>query len=76
MTLDRFQKKYGLTQRERQVAGLLASGCSRKEIEQSLGITPRTVSFHLTHVRAKISAPSMRAAVARISATLKTCPLL
>jgi DNA-binding CsgD family transcriptional regulator len=76
MTLDRFQKKFGLTMRERQVAALLASGCSLKEIENSLGVARRTVSFHLAHLRKKISAPSMRVAAARISATLKTCPLL
>jgi len=72
MTLDRFQAKFRLTPRERQVAGLLASGCSRKEIAASIGTSIFTVHFHLTNIRRKISAPSMLAAVARISSNLKT----
>jgi len=76
MTLDRFQKKYDLTRRERQVAGLLASGCARKQIASSLGVSLGTVRFHLEHLRRKISADSTLAAVARISATLKSSGLL
>lgn len=72
MTLDRFQAKFGLTPRERQVAGLLSSGCSRKEIAASIGRSVFTVHFHLANLRRKISAPSMISAVARISANLKT----
>jgi len=70
MTLDRFQKKFNLTMRERQVAGLLASGCARKQISSSLGIAIETVHFHLSNLRRKINAASMQAATAKISASL------
>lgn len=70
MTLDRFQKKFGLTWRERQVAGLLASGCARKQISDSLGVAVQTVHFHLSNLRRKINAPSMLAATAKVSAAL------
>jgi DNA-binding CsgD family transcriptional regulator len=59
MTLDTFQKKFGLTQRELQTAGLLALGCSRKEISSSLGVSLSAVSRLVSHVREKTGRHSM-----------------
>ena len=64
MTLDTFQKKFGLTQRELQTAGLLALGCSRKEISSSLGVSLSAVSRLVGHIREKTETASMMCAVA------------
>ena len=40
----------GLSQREREVLGLLATGLANKQIARRLGITERTVKAHLTRV--------------------------
>lgn len=64
MTLDTFQKKFRLTERERQTAGLLSHGASRKEIAAGMGLEMCTVRFHLKNLRRKIDAPSMMAATA------------
>jgi len=41
---------HGLTPRERQIAGLAAQGLSNREIGWRLGLSPRTVGSHLSHV--------------------------
>jgi LuxR family transcriptional regulator/LuxR family quorum-sensing system transcriptional regulator SolR len=76
MTLDRFQKKFGLTQRERQTAGLLASGQSQKDIAGALGISTSAVKFHLTNLRRKMNVPSMISAAVKISVLLRNSGLL
>jgi DNA-binding NarL/FixJ family response regulator len=43
-----------LTGREREIARLVGSGCSNKDIAQRLGITERTVKAHLGSVFAKL----------------------
>lgn len=43
-----------LTDREREIAQLVGSGCSNKVIAQRLGITERTVKAHLGSVFAKL----------------------
>jgi DNA-binding CsgD family transcriptional regulator len=55
----------GLSRRELQVLGLLVTGASNQRIAAALAITARTVEVHVDHVRAKLSAPSRTAAVAR-----------
>lgn len=45
----------GLTQRERQVAALVAQGKSNKEIADELFITVRTVKAHLTNILTKLN---------------------
>jgi ATP/maltotriose-dependent transcriptional regulator MalT len=43
-----------LTRRERQIAELVASGLSNKEIAATLVIAPRTVETHVEHIFAKL----------------------
>jgi two-component system, LuxR family, response regulator FixJ len=45
-----------LTERERQVAALIADGASSKEAALRLGISPRTVELHRAHIMAKLGA--------------------
>jgi DNA-binding NarL/FixJ family response regulator len=45
-----------LTQRERQVATLIADGASNKEAGRRLGISPRTVELHRAHIMEKLGA--------------------
>ncbi len=42
-----------LTPRERDVAGLIAAGCSNKEIARRLGLTLGTVKYHVHHILEK-----------------------
>jgi two-component system, LuxR family, response regulator FixJ len=45
-----------LTERERQVAVLIADGASSKEAGRRLGISPRTVELHRAHIMEKLGA--------------------
>ena len=45
-----------LTERERQVATLIADGASSKEAGRRLGISPRTVELHRAHIMEKLGA--------------------
>jgi len=51
-----------LTQHEKRVLKLVANGLTNKEIAQSLGITPRTVEFHLSKIFKKLNVTSRTAA--------------
>ncbi len=52
-----------LTDREREVLGLVAEGCSNKLIASRLGITERTVKNHLTYIMTKLQASDRTHAV-------------
>jgi two-component system response regulator FixJ len=45
-----------LTDREREVATLIADGASSKEAGRRLGISPRTVELHRAHIMEKLGA--------------------
>ena len=47
-----------LSEREKEVVGLLLQGKSNKQIASTLGISDRTVEFHLTNVYAKLQVNS------------------
>ncbi len=57
-----------LTRRERQVAALVASGRTNRQIGRVLGISEKTAEVHLQHVMAKLDARS-RAEVAAWAVT-------
>lgn len=57
-----------LTQRERQVAALLAEGRTNKEIAQILGLSPRTAEAHRARLLAKLGARNTADLVARLTA--------
>ncbi len=51
-----------ITEREKQVLKLTAAGLTNKEVAQSLGITPRTVEFHLRKIFMKLNVTCRTAA--------------
>ena len=56
-----------LSAREREVLRLIAAGLSNKQIARALGITERTVQFHVTSLFGKLGATSRAQAVALAS---------
>ena len=53
-----------LTNREREVLYLLASGRTDRKIAESLTISPRTVNRHMCNIFVKLDVPSRAAAAA------------
>jgi DNA-binding CsgD family transcriptional regulator len=49
------QDRFGLTQRERDVLGLVCAGCTNRQIAAQLFISPKTASLHVSHILAKLS---------------------
>jgi NarL family two-component system response regulator LiaR len=49
---------HDLTEREREVLGLLAAGLSNQQIAERLVITPATVKFHTRSIRSKLGTSS------------------
>jgi predicted ATPase/DNA-binding CsgD family transcriptional regulator len=62
------EKQVPLTRRERQVAALVSSGRTNRQIGRMLGISEKTAEVHLQHVMAKLEARS-RAEVAAWAVT-------
>ena len=58
----------GLTERQRQVVGLIALGCSNEEVAERLGISARTAKAHCDVLRQKLGVPRRR----QIPAAFKT----
>jgi DNA-binding NarL/FixJ family response regulator len=54
----RGERPGGLTEREMEVLRLVAEGLSNKEIAQSLGVTARTVDFHIGNILRKLEVAS------------------
>ena len=55
-----------LTDREREVAGLLVEGCTNREIGSELGITEGTASVHVSRMLRKLGATSRGQAIAML----------
>ncbi len=58
------RRSTALSDRERQVLGLVAEGLANKQIARQLGITERTVKFHVTSILNKLGADNRAHAVA------------
>jgi DNA-binding NarL/FixJ family response regulator len=58
----------GLTQRQVHILERIAAGQTNKVIARELGITERTIKYHLAEIFARVSASSRAEAVARASA--------
>ena len=53
-------ERYGqLSEREREVLGLIVDGLTNKEIGRALGLSPRTVETHRAHLFAKLRCESL-----------------
>lgn len=61
-----------LTEREREVLGLVSAGLSNKEIAQQLVVTVRTVDFHVSNILRKLNAVSRVEAAVWAQAYLET----
>lgn len=53
----------GLTQRQLEIARLMADGLTNKEIAQKLFLSPRTVDMHVSHILARLDCRSRTEAV-------------
>ncbi|MFO1298666.1 MAG: response regulator, partial [Rubrivivax sp.] len=50
------RERYGrLSEREREVLGLIVAGLTNKEVGRALGLSPRTVETHRAHLFAKLA---------------------
>ena len=47
--------RFGLTQREHDVLGLVRAGRTNRQIAAELFITPKTAGLHVSHILAKLS---------------------
>lgn len=59
-----------LSEREREVAGLIVEGLTNKEIGRALGLSPRTVETHRAHLFAKLQAESLAQLIRRYAALI------
>lgn len=57
-----------LSEREREVAGLIIEGLTNKEIGRALALSPRTVETHRANLFAKLQAESLAQMIRRYSA--------
>ncbi len=58
------QDRHGLTRRELQVLGLVATGKTNKAIASELRLSPKTIDRHLSNIFSKLDVPSRAAATA------------
>ena len=56
-----------LTDREREIAGLIAAGHTNRRIAPPLHLSPKTVETHVAHIFAKLGVRSRAAAVSALS---------
>ena len=74
MTRDKTRRP-GLTERQRQIVELIASGCSNDEVGERLGISPRTAKAHCDVLRQKLGVPRRRQIPAAFRALTGEDPL-
>lgn len=59
-----------LSEREREVAGLIVEGLTNKEIGRALALSPRTVETHRANLFAKLQAESLAQLIRRYAAVI------
>jgi DNA-binding CsgD family transcriptional regulator len=59
----------GLSEREREIASLVATGLSNREIGQELVLSPKTVEHHVSRILGKLQLTSRAALAAHVSAS-------
>lgn len=65
------REKYAqLSEREREVAGLIVEGLTNKEIGRALSLSPRTVETHRANLFAKLEAESLAQLIRRYAAVI------
>lgn len=64
------QQRFGLTDREWEVARVLTQGFTNKEIGNALGITEPTVKAHIKHIMEKMKCTTRTAIVSRLAGSL------
>ena len=60
MTNTTLERGLSITDRQREVVVLIASGCSNDEVGERLGISPRTVKAHCDVLRQKLGVARRR----------------
>jgi two-component system, LuxR family, response regulator FixJ len=60
-----------LSQREREILGLVVSGLTNKEIARALALSPRTVETHRANLSAKLDAGSLAQLIRRYGALVE-----
>ena len=63
-----------LTEREREVVGLVVEGLTNKEIARALTLSPRTVETHRANLFAKLQADSLAQLIRRYAALVDEAP--
>ena len=63
-----------LSEREREVLGLIAGGLTNKEIGRALGVSPRTVESHRASLFAKLEAESLAQLIRRYARLVDAPP--
>ena len=58
--------RFGLTQRERDVLGLVCDGCTNRQIAERLFISPKTAGLHVSHILAKLGVATRGEAAALV----------
>lgn len=65
------QRYAALTEREREVLGLIIEGLTNKEIGRSLEVSPRTVETHRAKLFEKLAAPSLAQLIRQYAALVE-----
>ncbi len=63
-----------LSDREREVLGLIVAGLTNKEIGRALGVSPRTVETHRVHLFTKLQAESLAQLIRHYATLVEAAP--